>query len=112
MAELADALASGASGLTVVEVRVLFRAPFFSPFPLFSANLGALRASRLFFVLGSLAAGAGHRFPHRVSFSPCPHLRRGSGGSQLFCFWSSPSPRRFTLTNGRPATPWSPPTER
>ena len=28
MAELADALASGASGLTVVEVRVLFRAPF------------------------------------------------------------------------------------
>jgi hypothetical protein len=27
MAELADALASGASGLTVVEVRVLFRAP-------------------------------------------------------------------------------------
>src|SRR5258705_4339086 len=32
MAELADALASGASGLTVVEVRVLFRAPsLFSP---------------------------------------------------------------------------------
>src|ERR1700730_4542978 len=30
MAELADALASGASGLTVVEVRVLFRAPIFS----------------------------------------------------------------------------------
>ena len=29
MAELADALASGASGLTVVEVRVLFRAPIF-----------------------------------------------------------------------------------
>src|SRR5215469_15439891 len=29
MAELADALASGASGLTVVEVRVLFRAPNF-----------------------------------------------------------------------------------
>jgi hypothetical protein len=29
MAELVDALASGASGLTAVEVRVLFWAPFF-----------------------------------------------------------------------------------
>ena len=39
MAELADALASGASGRKVVEVRVLFRAPFFNSHPLRTIRL-------------------------------------------------------------------------